>query len=160
MMTLKRRLFNYVTVSRYSSASLLKAGDKLKQTRIFSSQDLVEYSKISFDANPLHLDTDFARNAGFKDILVPGMLVSSLFPRIIASHFPGAVYASQTLHFRLPVYMEEEILGEVEATSIRELKKKYVAKFTTKCFNNDGVLVLDGEAMAVLPTLSLTQAQA
>ncbi|KAI3511803.1 hypothetical protein L1887_18961 [Cichorium endivia] len=157
-MTMKRMLFNYIPTVRYSSDSLLKSGDKLKRTRIFSSQDLVEFSKLSFDANPLHLDSEYARNAGFKDRIVPGMLVSSLFPTIIASHFPGAVYASQTLHFRLPVYVDEEIVGEVEATNIRELKKKYIAKFTTRCFNGSGVLVLDGEAMAVLPTLSQTQA--
>ncbi|KAJ9559005.1 hypothetical protein OSB04_013619 [Centaurea solstitialis] len=156
MATIKR-MFNYIPTLKYSTDSLLKSGDRLKQTRIFSSQDLVEFSKLSFDANPLHLDPEFARNAGFKDIVVPGMLVASLFPRIIASHFPGAVYASQTLHFRMPVYVEEEIIGEVEATSIRESKKKYIAKFTTRCFNNTGVVVLDGEAMAVLPTLCPTQ---
>ncbi|KAK9058605.1 hypothetical protein SSX86_023447 [Deinandra increscens subsp. villosa] len=150
-MTIKRALFNYILSSRYST-SLLKTGDKLKQTRIFSSQDLVDYSKVSFDANPLHLDPEYARNAGFKDIIVPGMLVASFFPRIIATHFPGAVYASQTLHFRLPVYVEEEIIGEVEATSIRVSKNKHIAKFITRCYNN-GVIVLDGEAMAVLPTL-------
>ncbi|KAL8263003.1 hypothetical protein R6Q59_024352 [Mikania micrantha] len=155
-MTIKRMLFNYISVSRYST-SFLKTGDKLKQTRIFSSQDLVNYSKVSFDANPLHLDPEYARDAGFKDILVPGMLVASFFPRIIATHFPGAVYASQTLHFRMPVYVEEEIIGEVEATSIRGSKNKYIAKFVTRCCNNNGVLVLDGEAMAILPTLCLTQ---
>ncbi|XP_076910308.1 3-hydroxyacyl-[acyl-carrier-protein] dehydratase FERN, mitochondrial-like isoform X2 [Bidens hawaiensis] len=147
---IKRTLFYYMSVSRYST-SLLKTGDKLKQTRIFSSQDLVDFSKVTLDANPLHLDSEYARNGGFKAILVPGMLVASFFPRIIATHFPGAVYASQTLHFRLPVYVEEEITGEVEATSIRGSKNKYM------CYNNTGVLVLDGEAMAVLPTLCPTQ---
>ncbi|XP_076888480.1 3-hydroxyacyl-[acyl-carrier-protein] dehydratase FERN, mitochondrial-like [Bidens hawaiensis] len=153
---IKRTLFNYMSVSRYST-SLLKTGDKLKQTRIFSSQDLVDFSKVTLDANLLHLDPEYARNGGFKDILVPGMLVASFFPRIIATHFPGVVYASQTLHFRLPVYVEEEITGEVEATSIRGSKNKYIAKFITRCYNNTGVLVLDGEAMAVFPTLCPTQ---
>ncbi|XP_071690700.1 3-hydroxyacyl-[acyl-carrier-protein] dehydratase FERN, mitochondrial [Rutidosis leptorrhynchoides] len=157
-MIIKRMLLNYIQVSRYTStSSVLTTGDKLKQTRVFTSQDLVDYSNVSFDANPLHLDPEFARDAGFHDKLVPGMLVASLFPRIIASHFPGAVYASQTLHFRLPVYVNKEITGEVEATSIRQLKKKYIAKFTTRCFDNTGVIVLDGEAMAVLPTLCPTQ---
>lgn len=129
----------------------------MKQTRIFSSQDLVQFSKLSFDANPLHLDSEYAKKAGYTDRIVPGILIASLFPTIIASHFAGAVYASQTLHFRLPVYVDEEIIGEVEATNIREMKKKYVAKFATRCFNKNGVLVLDGEAMAVLPTLCPVQ---
>lgn len=91
-MTMKRMLFHYISVSRYSSTALLKTGDKLKQTRIFSSEDLVKHSKVSFDENPLHLNSEYARNAGFRDKIVPGMLVSSLFPRIIASHFVSYIH--------------------------------------------------------------------
>lgn len=75
-------------LSSSSSASpLLKAGDVLRHRRIFSDKDVVEYSKVTHDANPLHLDSGSARAAGFEDRLVHGMLVASLFPRIISSHF-------------------------------------------------------------------------
>ncbi|XP_019164500.1 PREDICTED: uncharacterized protein LOC109160678, partial [Ipomoea nil] len=84
--------------------------------------------------------------AGFSDRLVPGMLVASLFPRTIASNFPGAVYVSQMLQFKLPVYIGEEIVGEICATNIKVLKAKHVVKFFTKCFKRDGALVIDGEA--------------
>ena len=40
--------------------------------------------------------------AGFKGPIVPGMLCASLFPTIIARHFPGAVYLTQNLQFRRP----------------------------------------------------------
>ncbi|WCJ41066.1 (R)-specific enoyl-CoA hydratase [Euphorbia peplus] len=105
--------------------------------------------------NPLHFDSEFARNAGFNDRIVHGMLVAALFPRIIASHFPGAVYASQSLSFKNPVYVGEEVTGEVEAINIRQNKHKYIAKFSTKCFKNGGILVLCGEAIAILPTLAV-----
>ncbi|GAB4827979.1 hypothetical protein Ancab_034866 [Ancistrocladus abbreviatus] len=140
-----------------SSAQLrvLKIGDVLQKTRIFSDLDVIEYSKVSHDTNPLHFDAEFAKNAGFQDRVVYGMLVASLFPQIISAHFPGAIYASQSLHFKLPVYVGEEIVGKVEATIVRENKKKYLVKFLTKCFKNGDLLVLDGEALAVLPTLSI-----
>ncbi|KAK3039855.1 hypothetical protein RJ639_028248 [Escallonia herrerae] len=159
-MYMKRRLFSFVPFLRFSSSTsvMLKSGDVLKQARIFSVTDVLEYSKLSYDSNPLHLDSGYAKNAGFEERLVPGMLVASLLPRIIASHFPGAVYVSQTLHFKLPAYIGEEITGEVQATSIREMKKKHIAKFSTKCFK-DGNLVLDGEAAAILPTLSMEPMQ-
>ncbi|GJS08159.1 (R)-specific enoyl-CoA hydratase [Tanacetum coccineum] len=54
---------------------------------------------------------------------------------------------------RLLVFVDEEITGEVEALSIREVKKQYISKFSTRCIDNHGVLVLNGEAWAVLPTL-------
>lgn len=70
-----------------SSRHVLKTGDVLKQARIFSNSDVLEYSKMSHDLNPLHFDLKCAQSSGFEDRLVHGMLVASLFPRIIASHF-------------------------------------------------------------------------
>lgn len=39
---------------------------------------------------------------------------------------PGAVYVSQSLHFRSPVYIGDEILGLVQATALRETKNKFM----------------------------------
>ncbi|KAH7547946.1 hypothetical protein JRO89_XS14G0043100 [Xanthoceras sorbifolium] len=137
---------------------LLSIGDVLRQKRVYSSEDVVKYSKVSHDLNPLHFDAESARSAGFEDRFVHGMLVAALHPRIISSHFPGAEYVSQSLHFRSPVYVGEEIVGKVQAINIRENKKRYMVKFSTKCVkNNCELIVLDGEAMAILPTLAMEQ---
>ena len=92
-MLTKRIVSSFYSSLRFSSlsASLIKTGDILKQARIFSSSDVLEYSKLSHDSNPLHFDIECAQNAGFEDRLVPGMLVASLFPRIIASHFVSTI---------------------------------------------------------------------
>ena len=62
-------------------------GDILSHTRIFTSEDVLEYSKVSHGSNPLHFDSELARHAGFDNRLVHGMLVASMFPHIISSHF-------------------------------------------------------------------------
>lgn len=81
-----------------AAAGFLRSGDTLKQNRVFTNEDVLEYSKVSHDSNPLHLDSEAARNAGFEDQLVHGMLVAALFPKIISSHF-----VSMMLHnFILP----------------------------------------------------------
>ncbi|EHA8588236.1 putative (R)-specific enoyl-CoA hydratase [Cocos nucifera] len=138
---------------------LLKVGDVLRESRRFSESDVARYSEVTGDRNPVHLDADFARRiAGFDGgRVVHGMLVASLFPSVIASHFPGAVYVAQTLKFKLPVYIEDEVVAEVQATHVRENKKRYIVKFSTKCFVDKESLVLDGEAMAILPTLVLNK---
>ncbi|KAH0659643.1 hypothetical protein KY289_028391 [Solanum tuberosum] len=150
-----KRLFSssHAFSSSSASSNLLKIGSVLKQARTFTDDDVLGYSKLTHDANPLHFDAECAKNAGFSDCLVPGMLVASLFPRIIAAHFPGAIYVSQTLHFKLPVYIGDEIIAEVQAVSIRQIKNKYIAKLSTKCIKCDGPLVIDGEATAMLPSL-------
>nr|XP_007141561.1 hypothetical protein PHAVU_008G206400g [Phaseolus vulgaris]ESW13555.1 hypothetical protein PHAVU_008G206400g [Phaseolus vulgaris] len=71
---------------------------------------------------------------------------------------PGAVYVSQNLNFKFPVYIGDEIIGEVQATNLRENRNRYLAKFKTRCFKN-GELVIDGEAVALLPTLTAEQKQ-
>ncbi|XP_031101058.1 uncharacterized protein LOC116004991 [Ipomoea triloba] len=157
-MLVKRAFWSYVSTScgfsSLAATNLLKCGEVVKQARVFTEADVVEYSKLSHDTNPLHFDSECAKLAGFSDRLVPGMLVASLFPRTIASNFPGAVYVSQTLHFKSPVYIGEEIVGEICATNIKDLKSKHVVKFSTKCFKRDGVLVIDGEATAILRSLN------
>ncbi|KAF3455043.1 hypothetical protein FNV43_RR05491 [Rhamnella rubrinervis] len=110
-----------------SAPSLLKVGDVLKQTRRFSDKDVLEYSKVTYDSNPMHFDSESAQNAGFKDRLVHGMLVAALFPRILSSHFVGTCLCDSR------------------------------AKFKTKCFKDGEVVVVDGEAMALLPSLALEQ---
>ncbi|KAK4606179.1 hypothetical protein RGQ29_000446 [Quercus rubra] len=140
-----------------SAINVLKTGDILRQARIFTNEDVLEYSKVSHDSNPMHFDSELARNTGFEDRLVQGMLVAALFPRIISSHFPGAVYVSQSLNFKLPVYIGDKVAGVVQAISLKENKKRYIVKFKTSCFRNDEILVLDGEAMAILPTLAVEQ---
>ncbi|KAL6653137.1 hypothetical protein ACP70R_012062 [Stipagrostis hirtigluma subsp. patula] len=77
----------------------------------------------------------------------------------------GAVYASQTLRFAAPVYVGDEVVAQVQALHIRKMaaagssatSHRYVVKFATKCFTNEeeGSLAIDGEAMAILPTLEL-----
>ncbi|KAI5666335.1 hypothetical protein M9H77_16188 [Catharanthus roseus] len=80
--------------------------------------------RLTLDFNPLHFDSKCAKDAGFTDPLVPGMLVASFFPGVVASYFPGAVYVSESLHFKNPVYIGEEINAEIQATMIREMRKQ------------------------------------
>lgn len=91
------------------------------------------------------------------------------------------MYVSQTLSFKLPVYIGDQVVGEVQATNVRENKNRYFkfrhyrlvhffelvmilfllkclsmlfsAKFKTRCYKNGDILVLEGEALALLPNL-------
>ncbi|XP_078427589.1 hydroxyacyl-thioester dehydratase type-like protein [Wolffia australiana] len=148
------------SLAAFSSSSspprILQIGTALRKSRCFSEADVRAYSDLTGDANPVHFHLESAVVAGFLRPVVHGMLVASLFPRVIASSFPAAVYVSQRLDFRSPVYIGEEIVAEVQATAIRSVRNRFLAKFSTKCFRSgEEVPVLDGEAAAVLPTLAV-----
>ncbi|XXG52571.1 hypothetical protein AAC387_Pa03g0868 [Persea americana] len=73
--------------SSVSSTSHLKIGDVLKKSQKFSHQDVLQFSNLTHDSNPLHFDPQSARDAGFRDCIVHGMLVAALFPPTIAFYF-------------------------------------------------------------------------
>ncbi|KAK8956429.1 hypothetical protein KSP40_PGU014441 [Platanthera guangdongensis] len=82
----------------------LKVGSTLREVRRFSASDVAAYSAVSGDQNPLHSDPEFARRiAGFeRGSIVHGMLVATLFPTVIASHFvSGYPHALILSHFRI-----------------------------------------------------------
>uniref|UniRef100_A0A0D3G405 MaoC-like domain-containing protein n=2 Tax=Oryza barthii TaxID=65489 RepID=A0A0D3G405_9ORYZ len=148
------------TTAAAPSSLVLKVGDTLHERRRFTDGEVEAYAAVSGDRNPVHLDDAFARQVGGfgRGRVVHGMLVASLFPALIATHFPGAVYARQSLKFAAPVYVGDKVLVQVQALHIRA-STKHIVKFGTKCFTSDSddLLAVDGEAMAVLPSLYLRQ---
>ena len=74
--------------------------------------DLARYARASGDLNPLHLDPEFARQAGFDNLVVHGMLGMAHLGRLLTDNFPieqirsfnarfGAVIlAGQTVSYR------------------------------------------------------------
>ncbi|CAO2183703.1 unnamed protein product [Urochloa humidicola] len=151
------------TTAASSPAAVLRVGDAVRERRRFTEADVAAYAAVSGDRNPVHLDDAAARDVGGfqRGRVVHGMLVASVFPSVIAAHFPGAVYASQTLRFAAPVYVGDEVVARVQALHIRTIAangsktSRYAVKFATKCFmdEDEGSLAIDGEAIAILPTL-------
>jgi acyl dehydratase len=74
--------------------------------------DLMRYAQASGDLNPLHIDPDFARQAGFDNLVVHGMLGMAYLGRLLTDNFPlehirtfgvrfeAVILAGQTLTFR------------------------------------------------------------
>lgn len=78
----------------------LAPGAVFTLTKRFSPEDVAGFVALTGDSNPIHVDGGAAAAAGLPGPILPGMLLASLFPAIIGSHFPGAVYLSQTLKFK------------------------------------------------------------
>eukprot|EP00241_Pyramimonas_parkeae_P009666 CAMPEP_0114246330 /NCGR_PEP_ID=MMETSP0058-20121206/12400_1 /TAXON_ID=36894 /ORGANISM="Pyramimonas parkeae, CCMP726" /LENGTH=131 /DNA_ID=CAMNT_0001359499 /DNA_START=459 /DNA_END=854 /DNA_ORIENTATION=+ len=121
--------------------------------RVFTQADVEQYARLGGDSNPIHLDPQVAQAAGLEGCVVHGMLYAGLFPAIIAARQPGAIYLKQDLRFRHPVPVGATVRAQVAV--IRVSSNRVVLE--TKCHllrsNGDpAILVLDGEALALLPT--------
>ncbi len=62
-------------------------------SEVITREMLACYAEASGDFNPLHLDPEFARKAGFDDVIVHGMLGMALLGRMLTVRF-GAEHLS------------------------------------------------------------------
>ena len=126
-------------------------GDKVSVTKKFSETDINDFSKLSLDTNPLHLDAAYAKDSIFGQQIVHGMLVASLFSGLLCIELPGegSIYLGQSLSFTGPVFIGDEVTATVEIVKIRE--DKPIITLRTYCEKSDGSIVIDGEAVVKVP---------
>jgi len=125
----------------------IKVGDKASLSRVFTREDVIQFAGLSMDRNPIHLDEEFAAASIFGGPIVHGMLVASLFSGLIGVELPGegSIYLGQSLSFKAPVPVGQEVTASVEIVKIRA--DKPIVTLRTVCVNSDGQVVIEGEAV-------------
>jgi len=125
----------------------IKVGDKASLSRVFTREDVIQFVGLSMDRNPIHLDEEFAAASIFGGPIVHGMLVASLFSGLIGVELPGegSIYLGQSLSFKGPVPVGQEVTASVEIVKIRA--DKPIVTLRTVCVNSDGQVVIEGEAV-------------
>lgn len=124
----------------------LNIGDTASISAVFTDEDVRTFAAISRDTNPIHIDDMAAADSIFGKRVVHGMLVASLFSALLGVELPGegTIYLGQTLSFKAPVFLGDEVTASVEVTGIKTSRP--IATLRTLCINQDGVTVIDGEA--------------
>ncbi len=125
----------------------LKVGDKASVSKIFTDQDVLDFSNLSLDKNPIHLDESFAEKSIFGKKIAHGMLVASLFSGLLGMKLPGegSIYLGQSLSFTAPIYIGDKVIATVEVIKIRP--DKPIVTLRTFCVNSEGLVVVEGEAV-------------
>ncbi len=131
---------------------MISIGDSASLSKTFTDEDVRSFAHISGDKNPIHLDDEFAAGTRFKKRLVHGILTSGLISAVLGMQLPGpgSIYIRQTLNFRAPVFIGDTITASVKVIKVREDKPLVTLK--TVCTNQDGTVVIDGEAMLLIPS--------
>ncbi|MBN8618589.1 MAG: MaoC family dehydratase [Anaerolineae bacterium] len=129
----------------------LEIGVSASRTRTITEDDILNFARASGDTNPIHVDAEYAAGTRFGKRLAHGMLTGSLVSAILGNDLPGhgTVYLGQDFKFKAPVFIGDTITASVELVKFREDKR--IATFRTTCTNQDGVLVLEGEAVVIAP---------
>lgn len=129
----------------------LKIGQEETYTRVITDADLRAFAAVSGDNNPVHLDEEYAAATMFKGRIAHGMLSAGFISKVIGTQLPGpgTIYMSQSLNFRAPVRIGDEVITSVTVSELVPDKKRAV--LTCRCLVN-GKAVLEGEALVKVPS--------
>ena len=122
-------------------------GQVAKLSRTVRSEDIVCFTEISGDRNPIHYDEEVARACRFGEIIVQGGVTSAILNAVVAEELPGpgTVFLHVDWSFRAPVRPGDTITGEVEVLEVRQ--DKPMTKLRTSVTRDDGVVALEGTAL-------------
>jgi 3-hydroxybutyryl-CoA dehydratase len=129
----------------------LTIGMEATYVRRIHESDVSQFAVLSGDDNPIHLDEDFATASPFKGRITHGALTASYISTIFGTLLPGpgAIYVSQSINFRRPVRIGDEVIATARIVELLPEKKRVI--FSCDCSVN-GKTVLDGEALLMVPS--------
>lgn len=124
----------------------MKVGESASRKMIITEEAIAMFVTLSGDQNPIHSDEEFARKSIFGGRIAPGLQVASLISAVLANDLPGpgTIYLGQNLQFLQPAFLGDEVEARAEVESI---PKDGRAKMTTNCYNQNGELIIKGQAL-------------
>ena len=127
----------------------MKKFDIYEDEFMVTNEQILSFSKLTGDTNPIHLDSKYCEGTRFRSPIVPGMLMSCIFSKIISTKFPGpgTIYGEQTLKFTSPVYPGDKLIVLLEVDQINE-KEGHVSLKTT--IKNGKIIAVEGYAKVFL----------
>jgi 3-hydroxybutyryl-CoA dehydratase len=129
----------------------LTVGQTALYAKTITETDIVLFSGISGDVNPVHLNHEFAMDTMFEGRIAHGMLTASFLSTVIGTKLPGpgCIYISQNLKFRAPVRAGDTVQARATITEVFPDKNRIAMK--TVCTVGD-LVVVDGEALIMVPS--------
>ncbi len=129
----------------------LQIGQKASFEKTITETDIYLFAGVTGDINPAHVNERYASNTFFKGRIAHGMLSAGLVSAVLGMQLPGpgTIYMGQTLSFTAPVHAGDTVKATAEVEEIN--KEKNIVKLKTICENQDGIIVLKGEATVKAP---------
>jgi 3-hydroxybutyryl-CoA dehydratase len=128
----------------------LSVGQSEELTYAVTDELIRKFADVSGDDNPVHLDEAFAAGTQFGGRIAHGMLSASFISAVIGTRLPGpgCIYLSQSLRFRRPVKIGDEVTARATITGLDADRSR--ATMETVCLVG-GKAVIEGEALVLVP---------
>jgi 3-hydroxybutyryl-CoA dehydratase len=128
----------------------LYVGQAAEFTKTVTETDVVMYAGLTGDFNPMHVDEVAASQTRFGSRIAHGMLTAGFISACIGMKLPGtgSIYLGQTLKFTAPVRIGDTVTARLEVIELVPEKKRL--RLTTTCSNQQGQVVIEGEATIMM----------
>jgi acyl dehydratase len=123
------------------------------RTYAVGREKIREYANAVGETNPVHLDLEAARAAGYADLVAPPMFVvvyaaptmaPAIFDPEVGMDFPRMVHGGQEFRWERPVVAGDEITTTAQVKDISERGGMGFYVFETVSTNQDGDAVATG----------------
>jgi 3-hydroxybutyryl-CoA dehydratase len=127
----------------------LSVGQSAEAAHVVTDADIQGFAQVTGDRNPVHLDEAYAETTRFKGRIAHGLLTAGYISALIGTELPGpgSIYVSQSLSFKRPVRIGDEVTTKVTVEAV-DLGKGLVT-LATVCTVR-GKAVLDGQAVVMV----------
>ena len=122
-------------------------GDRATMSRTIECADIIRFTELSGDRNPLHYDAEVAGRTRLGGVVVQGGVTSAILNAVVAEQLPGpgTVFLETRLRFLAPARPGDRITGEVTVTGVR--LDKPITTLEVRVVRDDGVVAIDGTAV-------------
>lgn len=134
------------------SFDALQVGDRIPDLALppLSRLNLALYCGASGDHNPIHVDIDFARQAGMPDVIAHGMLSMAWLGRLVTHWVPQTALRDLNVRFAAMTQVGECITCQGEVTDKFEVAGERRVRLSISTRNEQGQVKLAGEAVVAL----------
>jgi acyl dehydratase len=121
-------------------------GAQAERRRVTRASDVIAFSDMTGDRNPLHYDQEAAARSVFGRLIVQGGVTSGLLNALVAEDLPGpgSVFLGVEWKFVKAVGIGEEIIARAEVLTVRD--DKPICTLSTNILNSAGEICLSGMA--------------
>jgi phosphate acetyltransferase len=137
----------------------IQIGESSTLVRTLRNEDIQMFAILSGDINPTHVDPEFSRSTGFREVVGHGMWGGMLVSNVLGTQFPGpgTVYIGQTFNFERPVRVGDTLT--VVITCQQKFPHNHHIVFDCRVRNQDGDCVLHGTAEVLAPLEKVRRAK-
>lgn len=130
-----------------SSRSDVTVGSIVENEKIVTEDEVLGFSMVTGDENPLHLDEEYAEETRFGERIAHGVLGMGILSGAMAE-FPGCpiLLSWGSMDFIAPMELNERYTGKARIEA--EHNERY--EVGLELFDEDGFRVMHGEAMILL----------